>query len=293
VRRALLLLVFGAALGLLAIAAGNLGVPPVVITREGEQKLVLLYGQVRTVTRPGLSFAIPLVEQVITYPSNWLFNGTEALPIQTKDGEQLLIDYYTVWRVGSPRDFLRQFPGGIAIAEQQIDRVVGDGMSKVIGRHTLGEVLSDQRAPIIAAVTGNARKAFASVGIEIADVRINRTELPAGAADSVFARMKTERERIAKKNRAEGEERARRIRAEADREAQVIVATARRESEIARGHGDAEAARIYAEAYAADADFFAFTRSLEAYRKTIDGKTTLVLSPDTEFFKYFEGQGRE
>ena len=105
--------------------------------------------------------------------------------------------------------------------------------------------------------------------------------------------MKTERERLAKKNRAEGDERARRIRAEADREARVIVASARRDAEIARGQGDAEAARIYADAYSADPDFYAFTRSLEAYRKAIDGKTTLVLSPDTEFFQYLEGQGRE
>jgi len=291
-RRGLLFVLLGAGLALLAVAGGNLGIPPVVITREGEQKLILLYGQVRNVTQPGISLAIPFVEEVRTYDSRWLYNSTAALPIQTKDGEQLLIDYYTVWRVGSPRDFVREFPGGMEPAEQQIDRVVGDGVRKLIGRHTLGEVLTE-RAPIIAAITENARKAFAPVGIEVADVRINRTELPSGAEESVYARMKTERERLAKKNRAEGEERARRIRAEADREARVIVASARRESEIARGQGDAEAARIYAEAYTVDPDFYAFTRSLEAYRKTIDGRTTLVISPDTEFFKYLEGQGRE
>jgi len=293
VRRLALFVLLGAALALLAVAGGNLGIPPVVITREGEQKIVLFYGQVRAVTKPGPSLAIPFVEKVLTFPSSWLFNSTAALPIQTKDGEQLLIDYYTVWRVGSPRDFIREFPGGLDPAEQQIDRVVGDGVRKVIGRHTLGEVLKDERGPIIAAITENARKSFAAFGIEVADVRINRTELPAGAEEAVYARMKTERERLAKKNRAEGEERARAIRAEADREARVIVASAHKESEIARGQGDAEAARIYAEAYAADADFYAFTRSLEAYRKTIDDRTTLVLSPDTEFFKYLEGQGRE
>ncbi|TMA33833.1 MAG: protease modulator HflC [Deltaproteobacteria bacterium] len=292
-RRGLLFVLLGAGLALLAVAGGNLGIPPVVITREGEQKLILLYGQVRNVTQPGISLAIPFVEEVRTYDSRWLYNSTAALPIQTKDGEQLLIDYYTVWRVGSPRDFVREFPGGMEPAEQQIDRVVGDGVRKVIGRHTLGEVLKDERAPIVAAITENARKAFAPVGIEVADVRINRTELPSGAEESVYARMKTERERLAKKNRAEGEERARAIRAAADREARVIVATARKESEIARGQGDAEAARIYAEAYTVDPDFYGFTRSLEAYRKTIDGRTTLVISPDTEFFKYLEGPGRE
>jgi modulator of FtsH protease HflC len=292
-RRALLLAMLGIGLALLAVAGGNLGIPPVVITREGEQKLVLLYGQVRNVTQPGISFAIPFVERVTAFPSSWQYDSTEALSIQTKDGEQLLIDYYTVWRIGSPRDFVREFPGGVLPAQQQLERVVGDGVRKVIGRHTLAEVLKDQRAPIIAAITANARKAFEPAGIEVADVRINRTELPAGAEESVYARMKTERERIAKKNRAEGEERARRIRAEADREARVIVASAHRESEIARGQGDAEAAGIYANAYTAEPDFYAFTRSLQAYRKTIDGRTTLVLSPDTEFFKYLEGQGRD
>ena len=145
----------------------------------------------------------------------------------------------------------------------------------------------------MATITEGAQQQLAPLGVEVNDVRINRTELPPGTEESVYARMKTERERLAKKNRAEGDERARRIRAEADREARVIVANARRDAEIQRGAGDAEAARIYGEAYAADPDFYAFTRSLEAYRKTIDGKTTLVLSPDTEFFQYLEGQGRE
>jgi membrane protease subunit HflC len=288
-----LLLALVAALALLAVAAGNLGIPPVVITREGEQKVVLLLREVRTVTEPGLSFAIPFFEQVKTYPSSWLYNGTEALAIQTKDGEQLEIDNYTVWRIADPREFMTRFPEGVATAEQRIDRVVRDTVSEVIARHTLAEVLKDEREPIMQAITASARQKLEPLGIHVGDVRINRTELPAGTEESVYARMKTERERLAKKNRAEGEERARRIRAEADREARVIVAEARRESEIARGQGDAEAARIYAGAYAGDADFYAFVRSLEAYRKTIDDRTTLVLSPDTELFKYLEGAGRE
>jgi membrane protease subunit HflC len=292
-RRFALFVLLAGALALLAIALGNRGIPPVVITREGEQKIVLLLREVRTVTEPGISLAIPFVEDVRSYPSGWLYNSTDALPIQTVDGEQLLIDNYTVWRIASPRDFVREFPGGIVPAEQQIDREVRNGVRDVVGNHTLADVLKDQRGPIMDAITANAREKLAPVGIEVRDVRINRTELPPGTDESVYARMKTERERLAMKNRAEGEERARTIRAEADREARVIVASAHRESEITRGKGDADAARIFAEAYAADLDFYAFTRSLEAYHKTIDDRTTLVLSPDTEFFKYLEGQGRE
>jgi membrane protease subunit HflC len=277
------------ALALLAIAAGNLGIPPVVITREGEQKLVLLLGDVRNVTRPGLSLAIPFVEVIRTYPSSWLYNSTDARGIQTKDGEQLVVDNYTVWRIADPSEFMRSL-ASVETAEQRIDRVVRDAVREVIGRHTLAEVLKDQRVAIMDTITANARKKLEGYGLQINDVRINRTELPPGTEESVYARMKTERERLAKKNRAEGDERARRIRAEADREARVIVANARRDAEIARGQGDAEAARIYSEAYSADPDFYAFVRSLEAYRKTIDGETTLVLSPDTEFFQYLEGQ---
>ena len=149
-------------------------------------------------------------------------------------------------------------------------------------------MLKDKRTEIMNEIAANSRKELEQYGIEVADVRINRTELPQGTEASVFARMKTERERLAKKNRAEGEERARRIRAEADREARVIVANARRDAEISRGEGDAEATRIYAEAYGTDPEFYDFMRSLEAYRKTIDENTTLVLSPDAEFFRFLQ-----
>jgi modulator of FtsH protease HflC len=291
-RRAILILGVGVAVFAGLVAAGNLGIPPFVITREGEQKLILFLGEVRSTTRPGWSVMIPLVEEVRTFDSRWLYNSTDALPIQTKDGEQLLIDNYTVWRIEDPRRFVSAFPGGMPAAEQRIDRVVRDGVREVIGRHTLTEVLKDQRAAIMQAITESSRVALTEYGIRVADVRINRTELPKGTEDSVYARMKTERERLAKKNRAEGDERARRIRAEAERDARVIVANARRDAEIARGHGDAEASGIYAESYGTDPEFYAFVRSLEAYRKTIDGRTTLVLSPGSEFFQYLQGEKR-
>ena len=289
-RRALVFLLLAGALFLAVVAAGSVGIPPAVITREGEQKLVLRFSQVRDVTEPGLSWAIPFVDEIRTYDSRWLYNSTDARDIQTKDGEQLRIDNYTVWRIDDPRSFLEAFPAGMHAAEQRIDRVVRDGVREVIGRHTLAEVLKDQRVAIMEAITEKSREELADRGIEVADVRINRTELPARAEDSVYARMATERERLAKRNRARGEERARGIRAEADREAQVIVAEAHRDAEITRGEGDAKAARIYAEAHDTDRDFYGFLRSLEAYRKTIDGRTTLVLSPDTEFFRFLLGE---
>ena len=147
-------------------------------------------------------------------------------------------------------------------------------------------MLTGERLEIMRTITGQASAQLGQYGIETQEVRINRTELPAGAEKNVYARMQTDRQRLARKYRAEGGEKARRIRAESDREARVIVANARRDAEIERGVGDAESTRIYAEAYAKAPDFYAFHRSLEAYRKTIGDRTTLVLSPDSEFFRF-------
>lgn len=289
-RLIVLVLVLGAvAVG--AIAAGRLEIGPVVVTREDEQKMILQFGQVRSVTEPGIALRIPLVETVETYERRWLYLSTAPASIQTKDGEELVVDNYVVWRIGDAVKFKEAFghANGESVAADRIDRVVRDDVREVIGRHTLEEVLNDQRVAIMTDIASKTREALTDYGIVVADVRINRTELPGGTEQSVYERMRTERERLAKRNRAEGSEKARRIRAEAEKEARIIVANARRDAEITRGEGDAEATRIYGEAYGSDPDFYAFRRSLEAYRKTIGSDTTLVLSPDSEFFQFFEG----
>lgn len=278
----------GAGLSLLAQLDDGFN-SPVVITRADQQKVVLRFGEVVKVTEPGIDWRVPFLDQIITYDRRWLFFGTDALPIQTKDGEQLQVDNYIVWKIGDAVKYKESFPGGRNAADERIDRTVRDDVREVIGRHTLTEVLKDKRAKIMNDITSNTKETLSVYGIEVADVRINRTELPQTTEDSVYARMSTERERLAKKNRAEGQEQARRIRAEAEREARIIVANARRDAEIARGEGDAEATRIYAESYNADPEFYGFMRSLEAYRKTIGDQTTLVLSPDSEFFQFFQG----
>jgi len=282
-----LLLVLAVGVGL--VAAGNLNLGPLVITREGEQKMILFLNDVRKVTTPGADWRLPFLETVTTYKARWLHLNTKAEQIQTKDGEQLLVDNYVLWRIDDARQFQRSFPHGQPDAEKAIDQVVASAVRAVIGKHSLPGVLHEERERIMTDISDATRERLARDGIGIAEVRINRTELPSGTEESVYARMKTERDRLARKNRAEGEEQARRIRAEADRDARIIVANATRDSEITQGEGDAEATRIYAEAYAGDADFYAFTRSLEAYRKTIGEETTLVLSPDSEFFRFLQG----
>ncbi|MDH5566758.1 MAG: protease modulator HflC [Myxococcales bacterium] len=290
-RRLLLLLLLLGGVGVALVAAAQWEVGPLVITREGEQKIIFRFNEARVATRPGwtLRLGLPVIERVERYDARWLYLNTETQSIQTKDGEQLQIDNYVIWRIEDPKQFRTRFPSGPRDAGERIDRIVRDDVREVVGRHTLGEVLEGRRKEIMAEITERTRGMLSEFGIDVADVRINRTELPAGTEDSVYARMKTERERLAKKNRAEGEERARRIRAEADREARVIVANADRDAEIARGEGDAQSAQIYAEAYGSAPEFYSLSRTLEAYRKAISQNTTLVLSPDTEFFRYLRG----
>jgi membrane protease subunit HflC len=287
--RRVVLLLFALVAGFVGlIAMGSVGWGPVVITREGEQKILLLFGKVLTVTTPGVFGRVPLLMDVETYPSLKLYLNVDPESIQTRDQERIVIDNYVVWRIVDPVEFRGSFPQGIELAKQQINRVVKAAVREVVGKRTLLEVLTDERENIRQAITERTAKSLVEDGIEIEDVRINRTELPPATEKNVFARMKTDRTRLARKYRAEGEQEARTIRAEAEREARVTVANANKEAEIARGEGDAAAARIYAEAYSRNPDFYAFLRSMEAYRKTIGKETTLVLSPDSEFFRYLD-----
>jgi len=292
-RRAMLLLGLVALLfgGLAALGARDIG--PVLITREGEQKILLMFGKALKVTTPGIFGRVPFLMDVETYPSMKLYLNVDPESIQTRDQERIVIDNYVVWRIVAPIRFVSSFPQGIESARQQINRVVKAAVREVVGKHTLLDVLTVERENIRLAITDRTSQSLADDGVAIDDVRINRTELPEATELNVFARMKTDRTRLARKYRAEGEEKAREIRADAEREARVTVATARKASEIARGEGDAEAARIYAEAYQADAEFYACVRTMQAYRKTLGSDTTIVLSPDSEFFQYLVDPGGE
>ncbi len=286
-RLAIGLVLLGAAcVGLVILGQQDIG--PLVLTREGEQRIVLQFGKVQKVTTPGLDFRIPLAETVETFPARLLYLNTEPRHVQTKDEERIVVDSYVIWQVVDAVQFRSSFPGGLGLAEERIGNRVEDLVRALIGRYTLEEVLTEKRVDIMREISKRVDEELHQYGVAVADVRINRTELPPGAEQSVFDRMKADRERLARKYRAEGEERARRIRAEAEREARVIVAQAKRDAEIQHGQGDAEATRIYAEAYSSDADFYEFVRSLEAYKKALGKGTTLVLSPQAEFFRFLQ-----
>ena len=273
------------------VAAGSRGVGPLVITKEGTQQIILRFGDVINETTPGWSWRVPLVDEVKTFERRLLYLNTEEDVIQTKDQERIVVDNYAMWKIDDLTAFISSFPKGMQQAEKQMDRVVRAGVREIVARHTLTEVLTDRRSAVMEAIRKRVADSFLGTGIAIHDVRINRTELPPAIEKNVHARMKTDRDRLARKYRAEGEEQARKIRAAADRNATVIVAVAKGEAEIMRGEGDAESTRIYAAAYGKAPEFYAFVRSLEAYRKTIGEGTTLVLSPESEFFKFLYGSG--
>lgn len=293
-RRLLLILLVTLATLAALVWAGSLGIGPVLYTPEGRQKVVLLFGNpVNVQVEPGLSWRVPLLDNVLSFDARYLYLNTAPSKIQTRDQERLLVDSYVIWRIEDPLRFFASFPGGMKQAESRIDEVVRADVRDVIGQRTIPEVLTDARIEIMSQITKEASEELDGNGIAIRDVRINRTELPAATTQNVYARMRTERERLARKYRAEGDEQGRTIRAEADREALVTVADARKDSEILRGEGDARAAGIYADAYNEDVEFYSFVRSLEAYRKTIGKGTTMVLPPSSEFFRVMQAPSAE
>jgi membrane protease subunit HflC len=191
-----------------------------------------------------------------------------------------------LWQIQSPLAFRRSFPNGTTEAKKRIQRTVGSLVGDAVGNLSMAEVLA--RAEILETLDERATEELESNGIRVVDVRINRTELPLPSESATFEQMREQRRAISRRKRAVGAREAREIRAKANREAREMLAQANADSEIRRGEGDAEAARIYAEAYSKDPDFYAFVRSLEAYRKTLAEGTTLVVAPDHEFFKYLD-----
>ena len=272
------------------VGLSRVGWGPMVITKEGEQKLILFLSRpFSTVTVPGVSWRppIPVITKVLTFDARLLYLNAASSKIQTRDQERIVLDNYVIWRIADPLAYYKSFKGENGAAEARIADVVSADVREVVGKHTLAELLASDRLAIMKAITDQSAAALKERGIVIEDVRINRTELPEATIQNVYARMRTERERLARKYRAEGDEEGRRIRAEADRQAAVIVAEAQRDAELARGEGDAKAALIFAAAYGKAPRFYAFWRSLEAYRVSLAEGTTLVLSPGHGFFEFF------
>ena len=255
---------------------------------QWQQAIVVQLGEpVRTVQEPGLYFKLPLIQTVLYFDKRLLAYDASPREILTKDKQQLMIDNFSRWRIRDPLQFYRTVRNE-AGGQSRLDDVIYSIVRENLGRHTLREIVNEKRSEVMAEVTKESDAKARDYGIEVADVRIKRADLPEKNELNVFNRMRTERERLAKKFRAEGDEEARKIRSESDKQVQILTAEARKHADITRGEGDALAVKIFADAYGRDPEFYQLVRTLEAYRNSITEGTTLILSPNSEFFRYLK-----
>ncbi len=276
---------------LIAVAAGLLilvlGASGLFVIDQTQQTLIMRLGAWRaTLTEPGLHFKMPLIDTAVFYDKRQLALVTPEEQVLLGDQKRIVVDTFTRFRIADPLKFY-QTVRTEANARNQLAAIVQSSMRRVMGTTKMPSILSDDRATIMHTILGDVAQNAKELGIDIVDVRIRRTDLPDETSQAIYERMKTERERQAKQLRAQGYEMAQEIRGKADRDRTVILAEAQRQSQILRGEGDAESNRIYGEAFGQDPKFYAFYRSLLAYKASLGDGTTLVLSPDGDFLKYF------
>lgn len=255
---------------------------------QTEQAIVIQLGKpVGGVSGPGLHFKIPFVQRVVFFESRILVYDAPPAEILTKDKKNLVVDNYTKWKIINPLQFYKTVRSEMG-AQSRLDDIVYAQLRVELGKHALVDIVSITRDEVMKIVTDKSDSHASRYGIKVVDVRVKRADLPEQNEKHVFDRMRAERERQAKQYRSEGEEESVKITAKADMERTIILAKAYREAEKNKGEGDAQAVKIYADAYKQDPGFFEFTRSLEAYKKTLKEETTLVISPDVKFFKYIK-----
>ena len=262
------------------------------IVNEWETAIKLQLGEfVGTDYAPGLHFKVPILQEVKTFDRRI---QTLDLPPQrflTVEKKDVIVDSYAKWRIADPAQYYRSTGGSVARTSRLLGERIGTGLRDEFGKRTIQEVVSEDRSELMVELRKKSDLQANELGVEVIDVRINKIDLPPEVSESVYMRMRAERERVASDLRAKGKEAAERIRADADRQRTVTLADAYKESEQARGEGDAKATEIYAKAYSADADFYAFYRSLGAYRGAFGaGGDMMVLQPESEFFRYFRSQ---
>ena len=246
--------------------------------------VVRLGDPVRTVREPGLYVKLPFVQEVLYFDRRILDYDAQPRELLTVDKQQLVVDNYARFRIIDPLQYYRTVRNE-AGAQSRLDDILYSNVRETLGRHTLREIVSEKRTELLEQVTKRSDENARGYGIEVIDVRVKRVDLPEKNEQNVFSRMRTERERLAKKFRAEGEEEARKITSGADKDVRILMADARKQADIERGTGDAQAVKIFADAYGRDPSFYEFVRTLEAYRKTLGEGTTLILSPSSQFFR--------
>ena len=272
---------------LTVVAWGSLFTVP-----QQQQALVLQFGDPkRSIQEPGLKVKLPFIQDVQYFEKRILDIDPPKQQVILIDQKRLDVDAYGRYRIVNPLRFY-QTVNNEAGARARLGAIINSAMRRVLGNESLTNLLSTRRSQITQAIFQEVSQAATSLGIEMVDVRIKRADYPDQTSQAIYARMKSERDREAREFRGEGSEVAQQIRADADRQRVVTVATAQQQAQTLRGQGDAQAIQIYADAFGQDPQFFAFYRSMEAYKQSLgDGSTTLVLTPDSEFFRFFNDIG--
>jgi membrane protease subunit HflC len=260
------------------------------VVQQTEVALRLSLGAIiGTIDTPGLHFMAPIIQSVIKFDRRIQTLGSRPERFLTKEKKDVIVDFYTKWRIANVAQYYRSIGGNAAIADSLLLERINTSLRDEFGKRTIQEVVSGEREQIMDLLTREMNLKANEVGVEIVDIRVKGIDLPPEVSESVYERMRAERERVAKDLRALGTEAAEGVKAEADRQRIVILAEAYRQAEELRGEGDAKAAGIYAESYQKNPEFFKFYRSLDAYKTVFQsGQDILILKPDSEFFKFFK-----
>ncbi len=239
------------------------------------------------IVQPGLHFKLPFVQKAVKLDHRIREYDSEPSEIITKDKKTLVVDNYARWRIEDPLEFYKT-AGSLQRGVTRLDDIVYSELRVSLGNHTLNQIVSSERNQIMQKVTKVARKELKQYGVQVIDVRIKRTDLPKENEKAIFERMRSERQRQAKRYRSKGREEARKIRAKAKRNKTVMLSQANKKASILKGKGDAKATQIYGNAYNKAPDFYAFVRSLNSYKKGMSNRTNFVLTPESKFMKYLE-----
>ncbi len=271
-----------------------LGLSSIFIVDEREKALVLQFGRVVAVKEePGLAVKIPVIQEVVRYDDRILSRDVDPLEVTPLDDRRLVVDAFARYRISDVNKFREATGAGgdqaIQVAGRRLDSILRSQTREILGSVSSNDILSSDRAALMQRIRNGAYDDAQELGLELIDVRLKRTDLPAENLDATFERMRAEREREATDERARGNEAAQRVRAQADRTVVELTSEAAREAEIIRGESDAERNAIFAQAFGQDPEFFEFYRSLTAYQRALQGgNSSMVLSPDSEFFNYLK-----
>ena len=274
------------------VVLGVIAFQALFIVKEVNQAIVLQFGDPKKIiTEPGLNYKIPFIQNVVYLDRRVLYLDNPPEEVIAADQKRLIVDAFTRFRIVDPLKFYISL-GNENVARSRLATIINSRIRGVLGTQELATLLSVDRAKHMATIQQNVNIKAENFGITIVDVRIKRADLPQANSEAIFKRMQTEREREAKEFRAQGAEMAAKITSTADKEVTVILANANKQSEIMKGEGDGQRNKIFANAFGRDPQFFGFYRAMQSYEKAlIGGDTSLILSPDSDFFKFFGKTG--